>query len=307
MSDEKLKIEEEIMTDEPLSEEEEAELDRLLKMTAEEDDAKVDYGAIHDAVIERARGEGIAIFPVSKAEKRKKAVRRVLAGVGTAAAVFAIGFFALSVIKQNFPFLGSRVNHAAPQADSGNDNKEAYASFAPATDAPVISFPAAHTHIPPVVTEVPETPGPTAPTKGDVLKTPLPTEYFVENTKVGYLLVCPFTIDPVDSPELLPELPEYFETEVLDTELCACAYGEKDGKECYYKCFASKYLYPDAAIGVGVARMTVEEDEGLIHFTWRVTETCWLEVYFEGFTEAEAIALLKTLPLCDLNAFGEAA
>lgn len=308
MSDEKLKIEDEMMTDEPLSEEEEAEIDRLLNMTAEADDAKVDYAGIHDAVLEKARAEGIAVFPANRAESRKKTVRRVLAGVGTAAAVFAIGFFAVSVIRNSFPFLGSSSPRDLYDAESQPGRKEAYVTAPAANLLPAETTFAIRTEQAPeaVETGVPFTPAPTSATKNRALETPLPTEYAARGTRIGYLLVCPFTVDPVDSPELLPELPDFMETEVHDTDLYAAAYGVKDGREYVYKCFESQYAYPDSSLGVGVARMTAE-DTGLIRFTWRVTDDCWIEVFFEGFTEEEAVSLLKTLPLCDLTVFEEAA
>ncbi|MBO4384443.1 MAG: hypothetical protein J5854_03355 [Clostridia bacterium] len=307
MSDEKLKTEEELMTEEPLSPEEEAEIDRLLKMTAEEDDAKVDYRAIHDAVIEKARGEGVAVFAAPKSkEGRGRIFRRVLAYAGAAAAVFVVGFFAVSVLKENFPFLSDLNKSFAPnEAVPRESDKHAYIGDSEATRAPL----AAETETAadyPTVTELPSAPAPTAVVKSGVLETPLPTECFTENAKTGYLLVCPFTIDPVDSPELLPALPGDYTTEESDTELYVFAEGRRGGSEYYYKCYAIMNYYPSAALGVGVARMTVD-DSGLIHVTWRVTEDCWLEIWLEGFTEAEATALLKTMPLCDLNAFTEAA
>lgn len=306
MSDEKLKIEEETLTDEPLSSEEEAEIDRILKMASAEDDAKVDYKAIHDAVIEKARGEGIALFPTQRTGKRKKTLWRVLTGVGAAAAVFVVGFFAISLIDRSFTSLGRSNSFDAPHEVDNLGSKDAYVPTSAPSSEPASETGMPSSADPTVIIDIPATADPTFPAKGEVLTTPLPTDCLNNSAKVGYVLVCPFTTDPVDPSELLPELPGSYEAEFIGTELYASAEGVYNGSEYYYKCFVSRFYFSDASLGVGVARMTVEET-GLIHFIWRVTEDCRLEVYFEGFTETEAIALLKTLPLCDRYAFGETA
>ena len=285
-----------------LSPEEEAELDSLLKETAELEDEIVDYDAIHDNILKKAREEGIAVF----AKPRKKpAWKRALIYVSSAAAVIAVGLAALAVLKNGFGFLKNSGNQVAFNGETAPHSDVAVSTKAP--DSGKDNTGSKQGSDPIVI----DTNSPVLETESAAaLTTPLPTVYPMrDGSVVGFVLLKPFTVAPVDSSELVPAaLPSYMETSVADTELLAASLGKnEDGLLCY-KCrvLEDDAVENDYGIATGVARY-VAAPEGDITFLWHAAENCWLEIHLTGFGLEEAEQLLLSLPLCDMTAFEDAA
>lgn len=290
-----------------LSPEESAEIDRIMRETAQLDDAEVDYDAILKGVKRRAKKEGIVIFP-SKREHgavRRGVLRAALAGAAVAAAVIAVGFGALSLAKQAFP---------APRGDSSVD---AYVSEpvgandtkAPAPTSAVISTEATETvnrSTAPAYTVVPETPEPDLTV--DPFFTPLPTETAMRGGLTGYVLLDSFDTIPDEIREILPaDLPPFMSSKgIEDPFLEAKAYGLAGDEEYLYVCRVMtrdevELLEGEAPLGVGVAKYTVS-DTGELHYVWRITEDVYLDVEFSGFDRLTAEELLLELAADETDA-----
>lgn len=78
--------------------EESAAIDRLLSDFAEAENSEVDYASMLASIKAKARKENISVFPA--AGKKRGTARRVLTGVGAAAAVFVVGLAAFAVIRR---------------------------------------------------------------------------------------------------------------------------------------------------------------------------------------------------------------
>lgn len=290
MSEEKMEIEYE------LTPEEEALIDRALRDAANAENDKVDFDAIHDAILKKARDEGIVVFSkprAQKADRKKSSAWRLWTGFAAAAAVFVVGLAVIAVLKNGFGFLFENesgsvsedqprehtavVNTKAPH--KGNDGPSAITTAKPTESIAVF------------------TPRPTENAQAQPTNSPIPTEYPMKGGWVGYTILNTFTEDPVSAEDLVPEaLPEFMLTKCSGTELYATSYYKSDDGEVWsYSCRASEL--GDTRLGVGAARFTVNSD-GSLHFVWRVTETCWLDAEFSGFEFDDAWDILLTLPLC---------
>ena len=294
-----------------LSPAEEAELDRLLRETAEADNKEVDFDAIHDAVLKKAREKGIYVFPAKKAAKRPAAkksglARSIWTGAAAAAAVFVIGFTLFAVLNGINGNSSNNKTAYGESNDSAVKHGDAVVTKAPETSVPEESFEPAFTPDT-VMTLAPVTP--TADAARITLETPLPTEYPMRGGVAGYTLLAPFTVNAEEPAELLPELlPEIRELTSSDEELTITAAGENEGRDWCYKCrvLSSDSEEADTSLGVSVARYTTDF-AGIIRYVWRVSEDSWLEITLIGF-EREAIdEMLLSIPLCDCEAVAEAA
>ena len=293
-----------------LSAAEEAELDRILRETAEADNREVDFDAIHDAILKNARRKGIYVFPANKSAKRPAAgkknglARSLWTGAATAAAVFVIGFTVFAVLNG---INGNRSNNKTAYGDT-NDSavKQTLVTKAPEASAPE------ETIEPTVAPDVVMTLAPITPTADAAritLETPLPTEYPMRGGIAGYTLLAPFTVNAEVPSELLPALlPEIREVTSSEDEFSVTAAGEDEGRDWCYKC---RVISPDSdeadtTLGVSVARYTTDF-AGIIRYVWRVSEDSWLEITLIGFEREAADELLMSIPLCDCEAVAEAA
>ena len=279
-------------TEYELSPEEEAFIDRALRETADADTAEVDSEAIYDAIMKRARGEGISVF--AKPAKKKSSYKRVWTGFAAAAAVFVVGLAVIAVLKNGFGFVFDK----SAEPNSETDPREH--TVAVNTDKPKTDVMSTA----PVMTLKPSqdvslfTPGPTENIAVIPSNSPIPTEYPTKGGGwVGYTILNAFSEDPANAEDLIPaSLPDFMLTKPSQTELSVMSYYKNEyGEEWSYTCAASEVS--DVQLGVGAARFTVNSD-GSLRFVWRVTETCWLDAGFTGFEFDEAWDILLTLPLC---------
>ncbi len=275
-----------------LSPEEEAFIDRALRETADAANRDVDFGAIHDSILKKARGEGISVF--AKPAGKKSSARRVWTGVAAAAAVFVVGLAVIAVLKNGFGFVFDKQSPSV-SGDEPNEHTVAVSTDKPGRKGGVNTDLA--TALPTQSAAV-ITPKPTE--NVDVLPTssPVPDEYPTRDGGwIGYTILNTFTTAPAGAEDLIPEaLPDFMLTKASPTELSVKSYYMSEyGEEWIYTCTASEL--GDTRLGVGAARFTVDPD-GSVRFVWRVTETCWLDASFKGFEFDEAWDILLTLPLC---------
>ena len=290
---------------------EEAAVSRVIKAAAEFDDSKVDYEAMLRGIKARAAEEGLVIFPAQKAqskqsEKAKKRIglRRVLAGVATAAAVFALGLGTLSVIKG--------FNNSAPSAPDIREEQQAYndqpaESGKKGGDTVVVtaipsSAPVSDTKSPAQPTQPQESctaePAPTEEPLPE--ETAFPTEFTMGNGLVGFIELGSFDSVPENVEDLLPELlPTFMEvadptvTEQDEEPFAARAMGtNEEGKDYYYTCLVEET--PDEELAIGVARYELSEG-GQLSYLWRVTKDTCLRINLSAFEKTTADMMLSML------------
>ena len=275
-----------------LTPEEEAAIDRALSETAKAETSEVDFDAIHDAILKKARAEGVVVFAKPKKKERTPGrAKRIIAAVSAAAAVFIVGFAAFAVLRNGFGYFE---NMQSASADDNPKRGDAVVS----TDAPNKQGEiAAPTFF---ATELPVYPTAQATEAIDVhpVGTPIPTEYAMKDgSLVGYIAINCFTVEPPDSVYLIPELmPEFVELTAFDASIAVSGFGKDFERTITYKCRVT--ADEDLSLGVGWARYKLG-NEGEIELLWRVTEDCWLSVNVSGFKLEETVELLKSIPLCD--------
>lgn len=295
-----------------LTPEEEAAIDRILREHANAENDGIDYAAIHDAILRKAREEGISVFakPAKPAEKGGKAgnnekperkaawVRYALTGLAAAAAVFVIGFAMFTILRDAFG-TEKRSGQTAYTPDDGRPADGVVSSAEPAVRTEGIkgtSTPGIATFDPAVETHSTDTiPEPT----------PIPTEYPVRGGVGGYVELASFTAEPADSTWLIPaELPEYMPYVCSETELFVTAAGKSEEGVSRYECriLRADDSLANASLGIGCASYQTNEFSGTVKYLWRVTEESWLSVEFAGFDREQAEEILLSLPLCDLTA-----
>ena len=271
-------------------------IDRLLSDFAESENSEVDYGAMLASIKSKARSEGISVFAPVK--KRRSTVKRVLTGVGAAAAVFVIGLAAFAVLKA-LPFPGSSGQYASAETpregdkvvETGNTGTSNVLPDPDKTNADTKT----ETKDPgeaaqPVATE--------EPINNDDIA-PLPTVYPIKGGVVGFVRLTDFVSDPILSAQLVPDLlPEFMDFKLGEAELYAAAYGVEDKNEYSYYCRVIDA--PEEELDIGVARFT-ESENGRLEYVWRVSEEVYLSVEFLGFDRQEAAEMLLSLVLCNIE------
>lgn len=308
-----------------LSPEENDFVDRLLRETAEFEDEKVDYEGMLRAIKAEAKKEGIVIFPAAK-KQRRASVRKVIAGLSTAAAVLAMGLAVLAIVKTNV-----KKTDISPEAMKGDVTE---AAILPTSNADAVSpSELSSDHEPsenaystrnPELTSVPATeepapsalpvvsgsslpdnsPLPTAAYNGEGKKDPpsdeitMPTGFPTRGGYVDYSLIAAFYAEPESTDQLIPEaLPEDMPAKESPDELMvyAASPAAKDETVRFYSCRVTDERDDD--LEVGVARCAVNND-GSIRMLWHASEETWLLVEFGGIELEYAEQLLTTLPLC---------
>ncbi|MCR5808884.1 MAG: hypothetical protein K6G56_04920 [Clostridiales bacterium] len=288
-----------------LSPEENARIDRLLSEVAEEDDAKVDYSAMLKAIKAKAAEEGILVFPKAAAKKKKRgALKRVFMGVSAAAAVFVLGFTALTAMNVIAPKAGFRNqdayapedNKTVTESDHIQANRTACADFT--IDPNLVKETSAATEAPAETAYVREaTPVPAVPTDEPIIETAeptvIPTEFATKGGMSGYVAIPGFGEEPETADKLMPdEIPEFMEQKLDDIERKASAFGSDVEGEHIFECRVEEN--PDPGIPVGVAVYTDGYD-GKLSYLWRITDELCLRVEFVGFDRKEAEDLLAGL------------
>ena len=317
-------FEDEMMNE--LSPEESAAIDRIMMSVAGEEDAEVDYDGMLRRIKKAAAAEGISVFPSAKSREKKRGrregrkgasdlVRTLLIGAGTAAAVFAVGFALLSVLgkygmKSEAPSAhvdDMRNEQAASPAESiasstgiiSEDKNTPIASFASSTEqptnAPEITPEPTQEY---VITEMPVI------TADPGFNEIIPTSYPTKGGTAGVADLTAFVTDPAILEQLIPALPEYMQAKAVPEEnaVYANGYDYETGRDRSYTCRMIEDA--DAELPIGYARFA-DNEEGLVHYIWRVTELTYLDIELSGFTRAEAEELLATLPLCSGSDPGE--
>lgn len=281
-----------------LSPEEEASIDRIMAEAAALDNAEVDFDAIYMGVKRRAAEEGIVIFPSKRdrrANTRRGILRAALAGAAVAAAVLAVGFGALTLVKQVFP--ESKGNNVIADATVSEDASASLKTAkAPSpTSAVVDTEPGEEgTHM---FSAVPATQEPDL--TEDPFLTPLPTETAMKGGVMGYVLLDSFDFVPDEIREIVPDdLPAFMVTKgIEDPVLEAKSYGVVEDTEYYYECrklsvFDIEQGETDIELGVGVARYSYDETALTLHYLWRISEDSFLRIDFLGFDRYSAEDLL---------------
>ena len=286
-----------------LSPEEFEAIDRILAGVAAEDDSRVDYSGMLRRVKEKAREQGIVVFPAARAKKRGGLVKRIALGAATAAAVFVVGLAALLVLKT---VLGDDAEspaadvdaYVSDKADSENAVKEPVKNTAVVTSRPLDGTKNPGTYNPPAAESTSEPADPAFTLLPDI--SPLPTEFPTKGGSAGYVELESFESDPSDSSDLVPaDLPTCMnvmpprEALPTDSAISAEAYGEDAGKEYSYTCTVVYDL--DVELGIGVAMYKYDEQTGHITYIWRISEEAFLVADFDGFTPEEAQELLASL------------
>lgn len=282
---------------EPLSPEEEAAVDRLLRRAAEQDNARVDYAGMLKRVKARARKEGIVVFPAAK--KRRVSLKAILAGVGTAAAVFAVGLGVLAALKalpfaeQNAPE-GITADVSDSKNHSAGDPVKATDAFSTQTAESGETEPA---YV--IASEYPSFAS-EEPTPSEAVVTLFPTEIAMRGGIMGYVELGSFETAPDDIDSLLPELlPSFMEltddAAPPDDEetLAVRAMGTSDmGEDYYYTCRLSDE--PEDDLEVGVAKYKLM-NTGELSYVWRISEDKWLTVELVAFDKTMADVMLQGL------------
>lgn len=269
-------------------------IDRLLSDFARSENSEVDYGSMLASIKSKARSEGISVFAPVK--KRRNTVKRVLTGVGAAAAVFVIGLAAFAVIR-TLPFPGMNSHSAALEPGGAGDKV-------------VESGDSSHGNVLPdpgktgvdTKTETKDPSGvaePVSTAMPDFIddEAPLPTIVPIRGGIMGYVRLTDFLADPVYSAQLVPDfLPEFMELKLGEAELYASAYGVEDKTEYLYTCRVVEA--PEEGFDIGVARFT-EKETGELTYLWHVSEDVYIEVEFTGFDREAAEELLLSIVLCN--------
>lgn len=282
---------------ESLSPAEEAAVDRLLKGAAEADNAGVDYAGMLKGIKATARQEGIVVFPAAK--KRRPTIKAILAGVGTAAAVFAVGLGVLAALKalpfaeQNAPE-GITADVSDSKNHSAGDPVKATDAFSTQTAESGETEPAyvIASEYPPFTTDEP------APT--EAAATLFPTETAMRGGITGYVELGSFETPPDDIDSLLPELLPSF-MELADDaappdesqSLAVRAMGTSErGEDYYYTCRLSDEPEDDLDVGVAKYRLM---NTGELSYVWRISENTWLTVELVAFDKTTADVMLQSL------------
>lgn len=292
-----------------LSPEETAAIDRLMKSVADADDREVDYDAMLDSIKRRAAGEGIFVFPAKKKTKKEGLLKRFAMGAATAAAVFAVGLFAMTMINKlsadkdqsESPAVDAYVSESASGVKRTSRPTN---NTAADTKAPSAITDTKHTEpvLEPVSTQSPEalpaTQEPAPVELPDV--SVLPTSFPMRGGSAGYLDLDPFEEEPLTASDLVPvSLPDCMNlrtdtgTPGDTSNLSAIAEGESDGQEYSYTCTVVHDL--DVDLNVGMAMYKYDETSGHITCIWRISEDSFLVVEFDGFDLESAEEMLFSL------------
>lgn len=277
--------------------EESAAIDRLLSDFAEAENSEVDYASMLASIKAKARKENISVFPA--AGKKRGTARRVLTGVGAAAAVFVVGLAAFAVIRA-LPFPGTNGKTAAGDIISQSDKviETEQPSGNNVLPDPGKTNPGEKTGK--NDSSSPAEPANTAePVNSEDVSEILPTMFPVKGGLAGFVKLTRFIAAPSCSAQLVPDLlPEFMEFKLSEAEIFASAYGADENVEYSYSCRVIDEA--DTELDVGVARF-IETDGNCLNYLWRVNEELYLEVNFQGFSREAAEELLLSIALCDLE------